>query len=261
MRRVALNDVWLDEIDSRIIISGIEEGEPKLNWSAVSLFGGVGQRVTSHHRESLDVTVKFALRITSKHLTARSELLEKITGWAAEGGWLRLNYRQNRRLRVVCAALPGIDDLAKWDSEYTITFRAYGVPYWQQVTPATLTIASTKSMNRSMEVAGTADSVLNMTFTNISGMEISTLTVATEHGSFAFKSLGLKADESLVIDHTAAGLLRIRIQNTAGTYRSAMAMRTPESADDLLISPGASIVTLTAQRAGRVVLTCYGRYV
>ena len=259
-RRVSLNDVQLDEIDDRIIVAGVEEDAARLNYAAVSRFGAPGQRITTRHRDTLDVTVKFAMRITKRDLAARSELFEKVAGWAMGGGWLKLNFKPNRRLWVVCVALPSAGDLAKWDTEYEITFRAYGVPYWQQVTPVSQTVASTKSLSRIMEIAGTAESVLDVTFTNISGMEISTLTVETAGSRFDFKSLGLKADESLVIDHSEEGLLRIRIKSAAGAWRSAMAKRTTDSADELVVSPGTATVTLTAQRAGRVVLSCYGRY-
>lgn len=260
-RRVQLGDAQLDELDSRILVTGVEEEAARLSYSAVSRFGAPGQRVTSMHRDTLDVTVKFALRIKKNDLVARSELFEKVAGWAMGGGWLRLNYRPNRRLRVVCVTLPAAGDQVAWETEYEITFRAYGVPYWQQVTPVTLTVNSTKSMSRSMEIPGTADSVLNLEFENISGMEINTLSVGTEENSFSFKSLGLKAGETLVINHTAEGLLRIRIRTAAGSTRSALAKRTEDSADDLTVSPGTATVTLTAQRAGKVTLSCYGRYV
>lgn len=260
-RRVQLGETQLDEIDNRILITGVEEGAARLNYSAVSRFGAPGQRVTSTHRDTLDVTVKFALKIKKDDLEARSELFEKVAGWAMAGGWLRLNYRPNRRLRVVCVTLPAAGDQVEWNTEYEITFRAYGVPYWQQVTPVSLTVNSTKAMNRSMEIPGTAQSVLNMEFENISGMEINTLTVGTNEGSFSFKSLGLQADETLVISHTAEGLLRIRIRTATGSTRSALAKRTEDSTDDLVVSPGAATVTLSAQRAGKVTLSCYGRYV
>ena len=61
--RVALDGRQLDEIDWRIMIQKIETADGKENISAVSLMGGSGSRVTSEHRDSLDVTVKFTLRL------------------------------------------------------------------------------------------------------------------------------------------------------------------------------------------------------
>ena len=261
IRRVQLNDQQLDEIDNRVIVTGVQEEAARLNYSAVSRFGAPGQRVTGRHRDTLDVAVKFALRIKTNDLAARSELFEKVAGWAMGGGWLKLNYRPNRRLRVECVTLPAAGDQVKWESEYEITFRAYGVPYWQQVTPSTLTVNSTKAMNRTMEIPGTTKGVMDVSFENVSGMEISTLSIETGDAEFAFKSLGLMANETLQIDHTAEGLLRIRIRSAAGSYRSAMSKRTEDSSDDLTVSPGTATVKLTAQRAGKLTLSCYGRYV
>lgn len=261
MRRVALNDVMLDEIDDRILVQGIEENAARLSWSAVSRGGGAGQRVTQQRRDYLEVTVKFAIRLTKAHMTARNRIFEQVAGWAVNGGWLTVNYKPKRRLRVVCTELPTAGDQAEWNSDYEITFRAYDVPYWQQESPNTLQVNSTKSISREMAIEGTAESVLDVEFANVSGMEINTVTLTTPKSTFAFKSLGLGADETLMIDHTSKGILRIRIRSANGSYRSALAKRTEDSSDDLIVQPGQTTVTLSAQRAGRLKISCYGRYV
>lgn len=261
MRRVNLNGDQLDQVDDRIIITAIEESAAKLTVGSATRYGMPGQRLTSKHRDTLDVVVKFTLAIKKNDLRARSELFEAVAAWAMKGGWLSTNYKRNRRLRVECVGLPSAGDLATWETEYEITFRAFGVPYWQEESPTTLTVASTKSAIRNMSINGTADSVLDVTFTNISGMTINTFSIKTSNSTFSFTSLALGANESLVIDHTALGILRIRIKSSSGTYRSAMAMRAESSSDDLVMSPGTETITVTAQRAGKLDLTCYGRYV
>ena len=45
-RRVALDGVQLDELDERIIISGIDEAAGKDTISAVGSSAGMGQRIT-----------------------------------------------------------------------------------------------------------------------------------------------------------------------------------------------------------------------
>ena len=51
--RVALDDVQLDSVDDRIMISKIETGDGKENIQLASLWGEVaGSRVTSMHRDS-----------------------------------------------------------------------------------------------------------------------------------------------------------------------------------------------------------------
>ena len=91
--RVALNDVQLDELDERILVLGVNDGAGRETLNAVSRFGGFGQRVTTRHRDTLDITVTFGLRIKAHDMTTRSELFELVSAWAMAGGWLTLNYK------------------------------------------------------------------------------------------------------------------------------------------------------------------------
>jgi hypothetical protein len=258
--RVALNGAQLDELDERIIVSGIDEQAGRETLNAVSRFGGSGQRVTTRHRDSLDVVVRFGLRIKPRDMESREELFEKVVAWAAGGGWLTINYKPDRRLYVTCAQLPAAGDMAEWTKEYAITFRAFGVPYWQQETPVVTSVASTRQATRTLKVVGSAETVLDVAFTNLSGMEIASASVSAGASHFELENLRLGADEMLLIDHTEDGLLRIRIQAADGAWRSALGCRTQESSDDLTVSPGDVTVTFTAQRAGRLVLSCSGRF-
>lgn len=258
--RVALNGAQLDEVDERVLVLGVSDGAARETISAASLAGGAGQRVTGRHRDTLDVSVRFGLRIKASDLAGRNELFEKVVAWAADGGWLTRNDRPNRRIYVVCAQLPTAGDMVDWTGEYTITFRAYGVPYWQQETPASVTVASTRAATRVLSVAGSARTVLDVRFRNLSGMEIATASVSAGDSVFNLRSLGLGADETLVIDHTAEGLLRIGILSAAGAWRSALGCRGEESSDDLYVSPGDVAVSFAAQRAGQLTVSCYGRF-
>ncbi len=257
--RVALNGVQLDELDERILVLGVNDGAAKEAVSTVSLFGGVGQRVAARHRESLDVIVRFGLRIKAGDLQGRSELFERVAGWAAGGGWLTVNYRPNRRIYVTCAQLPAPGDLVEWNGEYSITFRAYGVPYWMQESITNFAVESTRATTRTLVVPGTAATVLEVNFTNLSGMEIATATISAGGCVIALENLHLGPWEILVLDHDENGLLRIRIAGASG-WRSAMACRTAWSSDDLTVRPGPVNVSFTAQRAGQLVVGCYGRY-
>lgn len=259
--RVALNDVQLDELDERILVLGVNDAAGRETMNAVSRFGGFGQRVTVRHRDTLDVNVRFGLRIKADDMVARSELFEKISAWAMGGGWLTLNYKPNRRLYVTCAQLPGAGDLADWASEFSVVFRAYGVPYWQQVTPAQMKVNSTKSVTRMLEVPGTAPTVFDATFFNLSGMTIANFVITAGGKKITLENLGLAANETLAIEHTAEGLLRIGIYSATNVWRSVLGCRTASSHDDLVVNPGAVQWSVSAQRAGRLVVSCCGRYV
>ena len=258
--RVALNGVQLDELDERVLALGVTEAAARLSITTANRFGG-GQRIASEQREPLDVTVIFGLRLRSSEdeLIQRSELFEKVAAWAASGGWLTYNLRPDRRIYVHCAQLPAAGDQKDWASEYSITFRAYGVPYWQGTNPTNFTTSTTKGTSKMLEIAGTAPSVLEFSLQNTSGAEMSTFTISAGAYSFAFSGLGLMPGETLEVDHDPEGLLRIRIQSTGGVWRSVMNKRT--GSDELRVAPGSVVVQWAAQRVGLLTVRCYGRYV
>lgn len=258
-RRVALGGVQLDQVDNRILIQGVRVGAANEQISAVSLYGGVGQRITNRHRDTLEVSVIFSINIKKNKLQARSEVFEKVCGWAAGGGWLTLNYKSGRRLWVVCAKLPDEGDLREWTNRYTIVFRAYSVPYWQQSTPTTKDVTNVSTTEQTFSVSGTAPTVMDVEFTNTGNSAINTFTITAGSSTFSLTELGLAAGEKLVIDHTTDGILRIRIHGTS--WRSVLAKRSAASSDDLYVNPGTVTVSMTAASAGNLTLKCVGRYV
>ncbi len=256
--RVALNGIQLDSLDSRILVQGVEEAAGKDQISAVSLFGGVGQRITNRHRDYLDVTVRFSLKIHKNDMQSRSDVFEAVNTWAATGGWLTVNYKDNRRLRVVCAQFPAAGDQWNWTGVYAIVFRAYTIPYWQQASANKL-MATGSNITRQIGVAGSVKTVLDISFTNTSGMSCASFTVSAGGSVISLSSLGLASGETLHIGHTEDGLLRIRIQN-GSSYRSVLDKRTSGSSDDLWVSPGLVTVNVSAQRTGSLTISCAGRF-
>ena len=259
-RRVALDGVELDSLDSRILVQGVEPAAGKDQVSAVSLWGGAGARVTNLHRDSLDIQVKFS--INDDDPTERLEILERVNRWAAAGGWMTVNYKPDRRIRVIAALFPAEGDLISFGTVFTITFRAYGCPYWQQVNPSLIRVTGA-SGTRDFGVPGVFDNVMDFFFQNTSGSTVNALTVTCGGKSFVFTSLGLANGETLAIDHLDTGrdfLLRIRIQATNGTYRSAMDKRGALSANDLYVSPGTISVSWSAGGSGTATFSCSGRF-
>ena len=262
-RRAALNGVQLDEIDSRILIQGIEPAAGKDQVNAASLWGGVGSRVTGEHRDSLDIVVKFSLDIKRGQYQERSAIFEKVMAWAEKGGWLTISPKPDRRIRVFCAQKPAEGDPLEWTNRYSITFRACGVPYWQQETASQLRIAGENSFTRSFGVGGTRETVMEATFKNTSGGRVDRFDLTCGGSHIYLRSLALANGETLQIDHEDTGkqcVLRIRIQGTNGAWRSALDKRTADSTDDLTVRPGIISVTLYAGGIGTLLLMCAGRF-
>lgn len=254
--RVALNGVQLDEVDSRIVIKGIEEAAGKETISAVSPAFGCGQRITNRHRDTLDVTIKFSLNIRTTELQERSNIFEAVNRWAAQGGYLTVNYKANRRIYVVCAQNPGAGDQYERTTVYSITFRAYSIPYWEEETARSVDTGTTSNGSCSLEVAGSAETVADISLRNMSGMQINTVNITGAGKTMRFESLGLNANETLTISHTGTGILQIKIGS-----RSVMSKRTPSSANDFRMIPGVRTFSFNADRACKMSVSCRGRFV
>jgi hypothetical protein len=262
-RRAALNGVQLDEIDERILIQGIEPAAGKDSLTTVSLWGGSGSRVTGAHRDSLDIIVKFSLDIKRGAYTERSEIFEKVMAWAAAGGWLTLTQKPGRKIRVICAQLPAEGDPLEWTNRYSITFRAHGVPYWQQESASQLRIAGTGSAARQFGVGGTAETVMDVSYKNTSGATVNQVDITCGGSAIHLRNLGVANGETLAIDHDDNGkrcVLRVRIQGTNGSWRSALSKRQPDSSNDLHVPPGIVGITLYATGQGTWLLSCAGRF-
>ena len=260
-RRVALNSVWLDEIDDRIVISAVEPGEGKENISTSDTATGFGQRITGQKRTTLDIVVRFRMLEHGKNvegLQERAELLEAVNTWAANGGELTVNYKPNRRINVVLAQAPGEGSLWDYTKEYTLTFRAYAVPYWEDLEPQTMSTGTANEGSGTIVIGGSAKTQVDVLLENKSGKSIAEATVAIAGRSMTFSGLDMAGGESLVIDHKD-GLLRARIKN-GSTYRSVMAKRTTGSANDFLLTPGTRACSFTASRACKMTVTWRARY-
>ena len=259
--RVSLNGIELDSLDNRIIILGVNEAAGKDTFSAVSTARGSGQRLTQQRRDTLDVTVRFAIK-GPKDVTGRSQVFDAAAEWAYKGGWLIDGIRPDRRLYVVCYQLATMGDMWEWTDEYTITFRAYGVPFWSQTLPASVTynVMSTSAVTRGLEVGGTTAAPLELSYTNDSSTALNTLSVSCDGYTLAFTELGLGYHETLTIDHAEDGIQRIRIVGVNGNTRSAMKARTTESDDEVWLAPGQRSIVFQAGQTGRLTLSCYGRY-
>ena len=257
-RRVSLNGAELDEIDPRIVITGIDEADGSETTDTTDTAVHDGMRVTRKKRNSLDVTVRFAMDIPKKELQERSGLLEKVNRWAANGGTLRVNYKPDRRILVALQKAPGAGDLFRWTNDYAIGFRAYNVPYWVDESPVAASSGVSSGESFRIDVPGSAETVADFTVSNQSGALIKT--VSLQIGSSAMQFSGddlLPAGQTITISHLEdqMGPNVIRMGNGS---KSILKYRT--GANDFYCRPGANTVTFSAQRAVRVTAMVRGRY-
>lgn len=255
-RRAALNGTYLDAQDTQIVITGIDFGAPAETVNAVSRMGGAGQKITNAHYDTLEVTVKFAIHESKRNLSTRRQVYEDACKWAMQGGWLTVNFLTGRKLWVDKVQIQNPGELRDWTGEYSITFKAYSVPFWQDTTPASTTKTSVSSSSFTMTIPGQYPTVADAEFTNTSGSSISTFSITVGSSTIALTGLSLANNKKLRIYHENNGTLRITADGS-----SVYSKRTSASHDDLYVNPGSASVSMTAGGAGTLVVTCSGRYV
>ena len=253
-RRVALGGQQLDEIHEAIVIRSIDPGVTHETINAVTRMGSSGQRVTGEHWDTMEVNVTYAINVPKRQMALRREIFDAVNAWAMQKGWLTVNWLANRRLYVDKVILPGSGDMWEWLNEYTITFRAYNVPFWQDEIPNQAARSLITSGNTAIIVGGTVQSVLDVDFRNRSGMTINNFAISAGGNTITLSNLGLGGSEALSFSHGTDGLLRI----TAGG-RSVLDRRT--GADDLYVNPGTVSVSISTERSGDLTVRNYGRYV
>lgn len=252
-RRASLGGVQLDELHEAIVIRSTDPGVPSEDVSNTARMGGYGQRQTGQHWNALEASVTFAIDVYKRQLALRDEIFDLVMAWAKAKQWLEFSHMPGKRLYVDKVILPGRGDLWEWTKGYTVGFRANSVPFWQQSEPNTLVKKSISNGSVTMDIGGTAPSVLDVKFRNISGKTIPNFAVKAGKNRIELKGVNLGGTETLTISHSAEGWMKI----TAGS-RNVYDIYT--GADDLYVEPGKVTVTVEAVRAGELTLTSYGRF-
>lgn len=253
---VALNGAELHAIDAAIVLQGVDEGAASWNIATGNRAGNDGQHVNGIEKRYRDVVVNFAIA-EKRDLIRRANIIQQVCGWAAAGGDLTVSYRDRQKLRVMCVSLPAVKSLDKWAETYSITFRAYQVPFWQSMDAESAAISAGTSGSASLRVKETGGGKLCFKATNSSGSTVNTASISANGKTISFSSLGLANGEKLIGDYDDNDIQRLRILN-GSTYRSVLDKRT--GADDVLLKQGGNTVSVSSGAALSWNVYTYGRW-
>ena len=252
--RVALNGIQLDEIDPAVMVLGVSEEAPNRAQQSVNRWS-VGQQLMSNRTNYLDVTVTFAVRIKKNDMPNHTRVFGAVSAWANAGGYLTANHRDGQRLRVACVGIGKLGDPKDWATSYTITFRAYEKPFWEDAREWVSSDSGT-SITHKLAARGTIPTQLDLYLKNTTAGILNTLTISTGTDEMEFANLSLGPSKILAITHSETGLLVIR----NSTDLSLMAARTLESSDDLTLRPGMNMISIAAQCAVEATFRYRGRW-
>ena len=278
---VTIGSVALSTLSDKIYIRDIIEEPYEEEIFKASKAYYAGQRVSKKVRRALSVRVVFVVR--ERNPQKRAEIFDSIASWAESDRTLYVNYRtitrvtesgytytEGRRLsRVVVTEPPAINSANKWTQDVAITFTAFDVPYWEDETKYgysfaanTLDIFSRYQYSGIIYNRGTAESPVTMRITNDSSSQLQSMNIRCGKSWFYFEKLDIDPGAGLEIDYDSDnGILKILERRSDGLLGvNKMPCRTAESQDDLMISPGAVSVQVSANVAVSGYFYCRGRY-
>ena len=258
-RRVALGKEYLDELDDSIVIRSVDPGQAKETVGTANRMGGFGSRMTNMHWESRDVSVTFAINLPKTELVRRREVFDAVIAWANRKGWLTTNQMEGRRIWVEKTVIPGGGDMWKWLNEYTIAFKTFGVPFWQNREPVEARKDKTSKGSTTIEVGGTAPNTLEITVENISGAVNTNIKIwiGNENNVLELKGSNLAANENLILEHGPDGRLKIHADKNGETRSLYSILR---GLDDTYVNPGTVEVGVISTRAVNLIVQNYARW-
>ena len=149
------------------------------------------------------------------------------------GGILTTDDRPNQRLHVVCTSAPSIQSSQKWADSQEMEFSAFDQPFWEDVTPAAVTLTGTDESGQLNGVGAAADPFV--TARVVAGAPVTSLTLTAGDTAFRLSGISIASEEALVIDYDETHTLRISNEDTGISY---LEKRSADSDDDLMIPVG-----------------------
>ena len=279
-RRASFCNFELDEVDDSIVIQSMDPGTPPESAVTADKWGGFGARLVSCSYGTLEAAVTFGIDIPKTEQKKRRKVYDAVMGWAKQSGgkgWLVFNYMNDRRLYVDRTAVETSGDIRDWTAQYTVHFYAHHVPFWESKKGDTWINGSKGEGSKvaagrdpfSLAVEGTAPCQLNIEYRNDSGKTMNDVKVVAGDCEMHFNGVNLVADESLMIDHTAQGILRARAVkwNAKRTKTTASRNVYPllTGSDDLIVEPGFIEVDVKGsvsgyEKTGRLWVDAYARW-
>ena len=239
---ITLNGVALHALDESIITQSVRESAAQVKYNTLPAASGRGQWAGRETRQSLDVTVQFAIR-EKRDMRLRSDVLDKVMRWAHGGGWLETRYRPGRRLHVRLVQFPNPGDVRVWNDSMTMIFRAYEIPYWQEVIADEAQHSNVNFYNLIVSMRGTADTPMEAEVTARAAVDDVSFGVGGQ--VMQLRGLGMRSGDVLVIRHDVYDRLQLVVRS-GDTERNVYAKRTVDSVDDVMLSPGRNNVQVAS---------------
>lgn len=240
-------------LPSGIIIREVHEDAPTMEILNGERPGRAGQLMLGRKRQSLKVTLECVITEIF-NLRTRAEKAQALAKWA-DGSVLTLSHHYNQQLNGYLSAVPSLGEVRDYNSPLRVEFTADVIPFWESTSTITRNVNNVKITSVSTSFnAGSVPAPLNVTVKPVS-TTLTSFSVTTGGKTIALTGMSVGTLQTLYIDRDERDNLRIRRGTT-----SYMDRRTPESADDLLITPGDVNISINADQNVNVTFTYKGRW-
>ena len=221
-----MDGVALSSINPNLIIHDIQHNAAKPTIDKAALAHRNGAIWLNKTFDGTSVTITFELHIYG--ISERQKACQEVVRWA-QGAILQTNDRIGQQLHVLCTEYPKIESAMDYTDEISMTFAAYNFPFWEEKTPAKLSLTGTSGEGTLFVPGNAGDALVEVTVKPNSTMANITLTV--EDTSITITGAGATTSQPLVISYTDKGIQKIMRGTT-----SLLDKRT--GSDDLIATSG-----------------------
>ena len=205
--RISLNGVQMDSLDDNLLILDIKYTPPErtvLKYTTANLDGCEMKDLKIIGRK---IAVVFELH--EYDTVKRNALCQKVNNWAAGGGTLMTNDREDQRLlNVVCEQYADIDSVKDWTAPITMVFSTTYVPNWVSNDETSKTLTG-KNVTGNMNLDGNiGEALVSVTATAQESVTSIKLTVGSK--TLDLTGLSVATGQTIVVDYIKNRYLRIR---------------------------------------------------
>ena len=225
----SVNDVWLSDLDDRIVVTDIREDKAEARVFAAEKPASAGTFFERANRKSLSVTIVFVL--WERSVAQRRALLDLVNKWAGNDMVrIQTNNRPGQYLNARMIHPPVIESAMKWLEEIEQTFTAHEVPFWRLADPVNVTTGG-EAINET--IPGNGEAFADVMLTNNGDTPLTAVRFHVGDTMMFFGDLNLPKGGTLAVFHDKRGLL-----HAVANEQSVLELRRPESDDELVVRCG-----------------------
>ena len=205
--RISVNGVQMDSLDDNLLILDIKYNPPErtvLKFTTANLNGCEMKDLKVIGRK-----IAVAFELHEYDTAKRNALCQKVNNWAAAGGTLITNDRENQRLlNVFCEQYADIDSVKNWTDPLTVVFSTTYVADWVSDTEVSKTLTG-KNVTGNMTMDGnTGEALVSVTATAQEAVTSIKLTAGSK--TLELTGLTVANGQTIVVDYIKNRYLRIR---------------------------------------------------